>query len=138
MNITFWGPEELDFVVETDYEILETYPWTTVEQVDETKPVGYRERTVSPYTGYKVVAYITVKDLDGNVLESREVYSTYRKRDQVYVVGPAEEVPDPDDPTTDPDDPTTDPDDPTTDPDDPLNPDDPLAPSEDDEGTLWP
>ena len=131
VNITFWGPEELDFVVETDYEILETYPWTTVEQVDETKPVGYRERTVSPYTGYKVVAYITVKDLDGNVLESREVYSTYRKRDQVYVVGPAEEVPDPDDPTTDPDDPTTD-------PDDPLNPDDPLAPSEDDEGTLWP
>ena len=131
VNITFWGPEELDFVVETDYDILETYPWTTVEEVDETKPVGYRERTVSPYTGYKVVAYITVKDLDGNVLESREVYSTYRKRDQVYVVGPAEEVPDPDDPTTDPDDPTTD-------PDDPLNPDDPLAPSEDDEGTLWP
>ena len=131
VNITFWGPEELDFTVETDYEILETYPWTTVEQVDETKPVGYRERTVSPYTGYKVVAYITVKDLDGNVLESREVYSTYRKRDQVYVVGPAEEVPDPDDPTTGPDDPTTD-------PDDPLNPDDPLAPSEDDEGTLWP
>ena len=131
VNITFWGPEELDFTVETDYAILETYPWTTVEQVDETKPVGYRERTVSPYTGYKVVAYITVKDLDGNVLESREVYSTYRKRDQVYVVGPAEEVPDPDDPTTDPDDPTTD-------PDDPLNPDDPLAPSEDDEGTLWP
>ena len=131
VNITFWGPEELDFVVETSYDILETYPWTTVEQVDETKPVGYRERTVSPYTGYKVVAYITVKDLDGNVLESREVYSTYRKRDQVYVVGPAEEVPDPDDPTTDPDDPTTD-------PDDPLNPDDPLAPSEDDEGTLWP
>ena len=131
VNITFWGPEELDFTVETDYEILETYPWTTVEQVDETKPVGYRERTVSPYTGYKVVAYITVKDLDGNVLESREVYSTYRKRDQVYVVGPAEEVPDPDDPTTDPDDPITD-------PDDPLNPDDPLAPSEDDEGTLWP
>ena len=131
VNITFWGPEELDFTVETDYKILETYPWTTVEQVDETKPVGYRERTVSPYTGYKVVAYITVKDLDGNVLESREVYSTYRKRDQVYVVGPAEEVPDPDDPTTDPDDPTTD-------PDDPLNPDDPLAPSEDDEGTLWP
>ena len=131
VNITFWGAEELDFTVETDYEILETYPWTTVEQVDETKPVGYRERTVSPYTGYKVVAYITVKDLDGNVLESREVYSTYRKRDQVYVVGPAEEVPDPDDPTTDPDDPTTD-------PDDPLNPDDPLAPSEDDDGTLWP
>ena len=131
VNITFWGPEELDFTVETDYKILETYPWTTVEQVDETKPVGYRERTVSPYTGYKVVAYITVKDLDGNVLESREVYSTYRKRDQVYVVGPAEEVPDPDDPTTDPDDPNTD-------PDDPLNPDDPLAPSEDDEGTLWP
>ena len=131
VNITFWGPEELDFTVETDYAILETYPWTTVEQVDETKPVGYRERTVSPYTGYKVVAYITVKDLDGNVLESREVYSTYRKRDQVYVVGPAEEVPDPDDPTTDPDDPTTD-------PDDPLNPDDPLAPSEDDDGTLWP
>ena len=131
VNITFWGAEELDFTVETDYEILETYPWTTVEQVDKTKPVGYRERTVSPYTGYKVVAYITVKDLDGNVLESREVYSTYRKRDQVYVVGPAEEVPDPDDPTTDPDDPTTD-------PDDPLNPDDPLAPSEDDDGTLWP
>ena len=131
VNITFWGPEELDFVVETSYDILETYPWTTVEQVDETKPVGYRERTVSPYTGYKVVAHITVKDLDGNVLESRDVYSTYRKRDQVYVVGPTEEVPDPDDPTTDPDDPTTD-------PDDPLNPDDPLAPSEDDDGTLWP
>lgn len=86
VNITFWGAEELDFTVETDYKILETYPWTTVEELDETKPVGYRQLVESPYTGYKVVAYITVKDLDGNVLDSREVYSTYRKRDQKYIV----------------------------------------------------
>ena len=125
------GIVDIETLKHTNETLISTFTEEPQEKVDETKPVGYRERTVSPYTGYKVVAYITVKDLDGNVLESREVYSTYRKRDQVYVVGPAEEVPDPDDPTTDPDDPTTD-------PDDPLNPDDPLAPSEDDEGTLWP
>ena len=132
VNITFWGKEELDFVVETDYDILETYPWTTVEELDETKPVGYRQLVETPYTGYKVVAYITVKDLDGNVLDSREVYSTYRKRDQKYIVGPAEEeVPEePVDPE-DPDNPEN--------PDEPTEPEDPYAPVEpDDSGTLWP
>ena len=131
VNITFWGKEELDFTVETDYKILETYPWTTVEELDETKPVGYRELVENPYTGYKVVAYITVKDLDGNVLDSREVYSTYRKRDQKYIVGPAEEeVPE------EPENPDIENPDDTENPDEGGNPLDPVEP--DDGGTLWP
>jgi len=108
VNIAFYGIAENSNTIKMTYEILETYPYEEVEEVDETKPYGYREETTTPYTGYKVVTYKTIYDENGNqISHDIEVYSTYKKRDRVFTVGPAEEDPwiDPDDPWLDPDDP---------------------------------
>ena len=105
-NITFWGEKPLEKTVEMSYKILATTPWEEVEEVDETKEVGFREEKCTPYTGYRVVTYKRVLDKDGKeIFNDVEDYSTYEKRDHIFIVGPAEEVP--------------------MDPDDPLNPDDP-------------
>lgn len=110
-NITFWGAEPLEKKVEMSYTILSTTPWEEVEEVDETKEPGFREEKHTPYTGYKVVTYKKVFDSDGKELSSGvEAYSTYEKRDHVFIVGPTEEeeLPGLDDPLI---------------PADPLNPD---------------
>lgn len=130
VNITFWGAEELDFRVEMTYNILETYPWTEVEEVDETKPVGYHEVAETAYTGYKVVTYKTIFDANGKqISQAQEAVSVYKKRDRKIIVGPSEKPEE----TVDPENPE-DPGDPL-DPFDPLEPDDPLDPGEDE---YWP
>lgn len=89
VNITFYGVQETTNYVEMSYEILETIPWEEVEEVDETKPVGYREQAESPYTGYKVVTYKAIYDEDGNLLSKKEeAKSNYKKRDKKFIVGP--------------------------------------------------
>ncbi len=115
-NITFWGEKPLEKTVKMSYNVLETYPWAEKEELDETKPVGFREEKATPYTGYKVVTYKTIYDADGEkISQEEEAYSTYKKRDHIFVVGPAEEVlpEDPDLPLN---------------PEDPLDPNDPLFP----------
>ena len=114
VNITFRGISETANKVEMSYEVLETYPYEEVEEVDETKPADYREVTVTPYTGYKVVTYKTIVDETGKQI-SREIetYSTYKKRDRVTTVGPKQETPKQDestDPWDDPNSPWYDPD----------------------------
>ena len=109
VNITFRGTKETTNRVEMSYEVLETYPYEEVEEVDETKPADYRKVTVTPYTGYKVVTYKTIYDETGKQL-SREIetYSTYKKRDRVTVVGPHPgQDPDADVPTDPRDDPNS-------------------------------
>ena len=102
VNVTFQGVKENDETVKMDFTILETYPWQEVEDLDETKPVGYRQVEVTPYTGYKVITYKTILDADGNqISRTEEAYSTYSKRDQKVIVGPTE---DPFDPELWPDD----------------------------------
>lgn len=82
------GVREEETTASLSCEILETSLWETVEQVDETKPAGYRELAVSPITGYQIAVYRTVYDADGRALSTEEVgISTYQKRDAVYVVG---------------------------------------------------
>ncbi len=110
-NITFWGEKPLEKKVEMSYSILSTTPWEEVEEVDEEKEPGFREEKCTPYTGYKVVTYKKVFDLDGKELSSGvEAYSTYEKRDHIFIVGPSEEKP--------------------MDPSDPMFPEDPLAPED--------
>lgn len=130
VNITFWGVKENDNYVEMSSTVISTFTEEPQEKVDETKPVGYRQVTQTAYTGAKVEAYQKVYDGDGNLLESRTIYSTYNARPQITVVGPSE-APQPDIP----EEPTT-PDSPTEPsiPDDTV-PDDPLAGGEE---TLWP
>ena len=93
VNITFYGVKENDYTIVMDYEILETYPWVEVEEVDEEKPVGYRELAETPYTGYKVVTYKSIYDENGNLIsKKKEATSDYKKRDKKYIVGPSEET----------------------------------------------
>ena len=61
--------------------------------MDEEKEPGYREEVQSPYTGYKVEAYKTVYDKDGNVIKRETIPSLYNKRDKKFIVGPSEELP---------------------------------------------
>lgn len=103
VNIAFWGVKENDNYVEMSNATLETWTDEDVEQVDETKPVGYREKTQYAYTGYKVEAYQKVYDGSGKLLKEKTIYSTYKSRPNIYVVGPSEpELPeepvDPDEP----------------------------------------
>ena len=114
-NITFWGHKPLEKRVEMAYTVLSTVPWEEVEELDETKPAGFREEKCTPYTGHRVVTNKTVYDLEGNKLSSGvEAYSTYQKRDHIYIVGPAET------------------------PDDLLPPDDWIDPDEDENDNLNP
>ena len=118
-NITFWGAEPLDHRVEMSYAVLATIPWEEVEELDEEKPVGFREEKETPYTGYKVVTYKTIYDLDGKqISREQEAYSQYNKRDHTFIVGPSEDdpfAPDDGDDPLDPNDPgVTDPEDPGT------------------------
>ena len=120
VNITFLGSAEMENTVEMSYVILETYPWQEVEEVDETKPAGYREVEVTPYTGYKVVTYKAIYDADGKELSKvQEAVSVYSKRDKKYIIGPEQAVEDPEDPENPGE---------TEDPVDPENPFDPVEP----------
>ena len=118
-NITFWGAESPEKTVKMSYNVLETYPWAEKEELDETKPVGFREEKATPYTGYKVVTYKTIYDKDGEkISQEKEADSLYKKRDHIFIVGPKEEVL-------------------PENPDVPLNPDDPLNPGWDDPWGDW-
>lgn len=100
VNIAFWGVKENDNYVEMSNATLETWNDEDVEEVDETKPVGYREKTQYAYTGYQVEAYQKVYDGDGNLIKEKTITSTYKSRPNIYVVGPSEteEPEDPEEP----------------------------------------
>lgn len=85
--ITIWGVKESDNYVKMTYQVLETYAPEVVEVVDETKPYDYRQQTEKPQQGCKVVAVRTEYDADGNVVSTSSVYSTYKKKDERWVVG---------------------------------------------------
>lgn len=98
VNISFQGIKETDNVVKMSYNILATYPWQEIVELDETKEPGYRQVEVTPYTGYRVETYKAILDADGNEISKElEAISVYSKRDQKVIVGP--------DDTTIPDDP---------------------------------
>lgn len=96
VNITFLGIPDTDNYVEMSSVVLETYPWQELEELDETLEPGARELKTTPYTGYKVVTYKTIRDASGKELSKKqEAVSNYDKRDQVYLVGPEPEEEDP-------------------------------------------
>ena len=136
VNITFWGVKENDNYVEMSYNVISTYTEEPQEKLDETKPVGYRQVIQGAYIGAKVEAYQKVYDGDGNLLESRTIYSTYDARPQITVVGPTQAPVTEDPPVSDPSagaTPET-PETPETPPAETV-PDDPLGGGEE---TLWP
>ena len=67
---------------------LSSTAYTTVYEDDPTKPVGYEEETVSPYTGYVYEAYQYIYNKDGSLRETNYLgKSKYLKRDRVVVRG---------------------------------------------------
>jgi len=90
VHISIEGIMEHDYTVKMSYEVTSTTQWEEVEEVDETKPFGFREEKHTPYTGYTVWSYKTFYDLNGNKLGDKQKYafSEYQKRDHVFVVGP--------------------------------------------------
>ncbi|MBQ7565580.1 MAG: VanW family protein [Oscillospiraceae bacterium] len=90
VHIKLYGTKETGNTVKMRYTVLSTTPWQEVEQVDNTKPAGYRETTVTPYTGYRVQTYKDIYDASGKLVSSTPcASSTYIKRDKVVTVGPA-------------------------------------------------
>lgn len=107
VNIAFWGVKENDNYVEMSNATLQSWNDEDVEEVDETKEVGYRQQKQTAYTGYKVEAYQKVYDGNGKLIKEKTIYSTYKSRPNIYIVGPSEEElpPEEEDPWYDPDDP---------------------------------
>ena len=89
VHIVLRGREWKNYTVELHYEILEEIPWETVEQVVTDGSYDNGKTIVTPYTGYRISTSKTLKDLDGNVIETVHIAnSSYRKRDKVVAVVP--------------------------------------------------
>ncbi|MBQ7254767.1 MAG: VanW family protein [Oscillospiraceae bacterium] len=89
VHVQLLGTKESQNTVKMRYTVLTTTPWQTVEQKDNTKEAGYRSVSVTPYTGYTVQTYKDRYDASGKLISSEKcAFSTYRKRDQVVIVGP--------------------------------------------------
>ena len=74
-------------------KVLETTPWETVYEEDETIAPGKEEVKTTPYTGYKVETYHTIYDKDGAVIDSHfEATSNYKVRNKVILRSPAAAV----------------------------------------------
>ena len=72
-------------------KVLETTPWETVYQEDETIAPGKEEVKTTPYTGYKVETYHTIYDKDGKVIDSHyEDTSNYKVRNKVILRAPGQ------------------------------------------------
>ena len=70
-------------------KVLETTPWETVYEEDETIAPGKEEVKTTPYTGYKVETYHTIYDKDGKVVDSHfEATSNYKVRNKVILRNP--------------------------------------------------
>ena len=94
VHIKLLGTKESDQTVEMTYHVLATIPWEEVEKVDETKDPGFREVTVTPYTGYRVQTFKNYHDKNGELIKTENcAYSSYRKRDKIITVGPEEAPP---------------------------------------------
>ena len=92
VSVSLVGTNEHDYTVQMTYETIATVEYEEVEEVDETKPVGYRELEESPYTGYTVWSYKNYYDADGKLIRTEKcAISEYNKRDALYIVGPPEE-----------------------------------------------
>ena len=94
VNVSLMGTEVTGNTVEMDYLILSTTPWEEQIVEDEEKPKGYYEVTdATPYTGYKINTYRTVKDAEGNTLSTTlEATSNYAVANRIIIVGAGTDV----------------------------------------------
>lgn len=87
--IRLLGTDSDDTYIELTNEIVNTYEFDTIKQVNYTKDVGYSEWLTLPKNGYDVISYQDIYSADGELLEHREVTkSYYQKIDLILEVGP--------------------------------------------------
>ncbi len=92
VSVSLVGTMEHDYKVKMTYELTATTPYEEIEEVDQTKPVGYREQVQAPHTGYTYWSYKNFYDLEGNFLRKEKCdISVYEKYDAKYIVGPEPE-----------------------------------------------
>jgi len=105
VTVTILGTNVTGKYVEMTYEVLNTYPYSTIEQEDPSIAPGQSRVQTTGSTGYRIRTYRNVYDADGNLISStEEATSTYVKRDRVVLVAPqdAENPTPPDDGGTTP------------------------------------
>jgi vancomycin resistance protein YoaR len=80
--------ESRDYKIRIDTNLLETIPYNTIENLDNTLEPGTRELVQEGRTGYKVSTYKT-KIKDGKVISLDKIsFDHYRMRDFIYKIGP--------------------------------------------------
>ena len=90
VTVKIWGTETKDYYVEMHYKIISTEPYETVyEEYPPNNEKNYHDGQVlvSPYTGYKVLAYKhKYSKADGSLISSDlESTNEYKRRDLVVV-----------------------------------------------------
>ena len=96
---TIYGTNLTGSSVKMEYKILSTTSFETVEKEDPSLAPGTSREEQNGYTGYKVATYRCVYDKDGNLLSrTLEANSTYKSRNRIVLVGPAQVSPPPEQP----------------------------------------
>lgn len=89
VTIRLYGTKTGTNYIKLASEIINTYAFETIKNVDYTKDVGYSEWETLPKNGYDVFSYQDIYDEDGELLERRFVTTSYyQKIDLVIRVGP--------------------------------------------------
>ena len=89
---TIYGTNLSGQSVKMEYNILSSTPYETVEKEDKSLAPGTRKQEQNGYTGYKVATYRCVYDKNGKLVSrTLEANSTYKSRNQIILVGPAQE-----------------------------------------------
>ena len=89
VEVILRGREWKNYTVELHSETLQEIPWEEKEQIVTDGSYKNGATIVKPYTGYRVSTSKTLKDLDGNVIETVHIAnSSYQKRDKVIAVVP--------------------------------------------------
>ncbi|MEA4965273.1 MAG: VanW family protein [Oscillospiraceae bacterium] len=84
-----YGTKTTANTITLESEIVNTYAFETIKDVDYTKDVGYSEWETLPKNGYDVFSYQDIYSGSGELLEHRFVTASYyQKIDLVIRVGP--------------------------------------------------
>ncbi len=104
LYVQMLGTKTDGVTIKLTYELLSSTPYSTVEMPDETLKPGERVVKTTGYTGFVVNSYMKKYDINGKLLDTQFISkNTYRKRDEIILVGPeAEPSPSPGEPSPSP------------------------------------
>ena len=103
LYVQMLGTKTDDINIKLTYELLSSTPFETVEKLDDTLKPGERVVKTSGYTGFVVNAYMKKYDISGELIDTLFISkNTYKKRDEVILVGPEEPSPSPVEPSPSP------------------------------------